>query len=125
MKKMDGFTLIELIIFIIITALLSSTILLALSIGTQKMPAIHQQIIATQLAQKCMEWFIGQNSLNGYASLTCPNTSTPAFCTAPSGFTVSTNITCTTIAGEAGFKTISVSIGGLGNATLTTVIAEY
>lgn len=125
MKKISGFTLIELVMFIIITGLLASTILMALSLGTQSMPTIHQQTVATQTVQKCMEWFIGQRHINGYASLVCPNTTTPAFCTVPSGFSVSTNVACTTISSDASYKTITVSVSGPGSAALTTLIGDY
>lgn len=125
MRKIQGFTLVELVMFIVITGLLATTILMALSLGTQRMPTIHQQTLSTQTAQKCMEWLIGQRSLNGYDSLTCPNTTTPSFCTAPTGFSISTNITCTTISGDASYKTITVAVSGAGSAALTTLIGDY
>lgn len=125
MKKCQGFTLIELILFIIITSLLASTILLVMNTVLQKVPAMQNQIIAEQTAQKCMGWFVGQRKLVGYSTLTCPNTTTPSFCTAPSGYTISTNVSCTTLSGDTNYKSITVTISGLGDAVLTTLIASY
>ncbi len=124
-NKQNGFTLIELVVFIVVTSLLATTILLALITTTQKIPTIHQEIIATQTAKRCMEWFIGQQSLNGYSSLTCPNTTTPTFCTVPSGYSISTSISCTTLNGDANYKTITVTVSGLGDASFSTLIAAY
>jgi len=123
--KQQGFTLIELVLFIIVSSLLATTILVALVTATQKIPTIHQDVVATQTAKRCMEWFLGQNTLQGYSNLTCPNTTTPSFCTTPSGYSISTNISCTTINSDTNYKTISVTVSGLGDASFSTLIAAY
>src|SRR5436190_871857 len=110
--KEAGFTLIELVMFIIISSLLAGTILTALTIVTRKTPTVHQQVIATQIAKQCMEWYVGQRKLNGYSSLTCPNTTPPSFCTTQTGYTVSVNVVCTTISSDANYKTITVTVSG-------------
>lgn len=125
MKQHHGFTLIEIIIFIIITALLAKTILLVLNTAALNTPKILQNTIANETAQQCMEWFIGQRQLNGYSSITCPSTSVPSFCSAPTGYTVAVNIQCTTINSDANYQTITVTISGKGDAGLTTLIANY
>jgi len=124
-KNQNGFTLIELILFILITGLLASTLLMAFYTALQKMPSVHQQMIATQSARRCMDWIIGQRKLNGLSSVACPSSSTPTFCTVPSGYTISVNITCTTLNSDANYETATVTIGGNGNATLTTLLAAY
>ena len=121
--KQQGFTLIELVMFIVITSILASTILLALTTATQKIPTVHQNTVASQIAKQCMEWFMGQESLNGFSSLTCPNTSTPSFCTAPTGYSISTSVSCTTINTDTNYKTITVTVSGLGDASFSTLIA--
>lgn len=120
-----GFTLIELVAFIIISGLLGSTILLALITVLQKTPTLFQQQVALQTSSQCMEWFIGQRHLNGFSSITCPSTTVPGFCTTPSGYTLSVNIACTTIGSDSQYKTITVTTSGLGDATISTLIAEY
>ncbi len=111
--------------FIIITGLLATTLMLGLSVGTQKTPIAHQQMVATATARKCMEWFIGQRRINGYSTLPCPNTTVPGFCTTPTGYSITTNVACTTLSGDANYKTITVTVSGLGDASLTTLIANY
>lgn len=125
MKTQRGFSLIELVIFIVVTSILASTILLTLQTALNNTPAIHNELIAVQLADQCMEWYVGQRRLNGYSTLTCPSTPSPTICSAPTGFTVTSSITCTTISGDANYKTITVTIAGPGNATLTTLIGNY
>lgn len=125
MKKMQGFTLIELIIFIVVTAILANSILLMFSTSLLKTPVLRQQIIANQTAKQCMEWFVGQRRFTGYATLTCPSTPSPAFCSVPSGYAISNTITCTTLNGDANYKTITVAVSGLGDATLTSLISSY
>ena len=125
MKKITGFTLIEVLILLVVSSLLASTILLTIGTAAQKMPGLSQNTIALQSARKCIEWFIGQRRLNGYSSVTFPSSTVPTFCTKPSGYTLTVNIVCTTINTDANYKTITVTVGGLGNAALSTLIASY
>lgn len=124
MKKSSGFTLIEVLIFIVISSLLASAILIAFVTSLEKTPTVHQQLVASLTAKKCMEWFIGQNRMNGYSTLSCPSTPSPTMCSAPSGYSISSSISCTTISGDSNYKTITVTVSGLGDATLTTLIAS-
>lgn len=124
-KKNKGFSLIELVIFIIICGILLSSIFLYSKIIIPNKVSIKQQITAYLAAQQCIEWFLGQRYINGYASLSCPSTPVGKLCTAPSGYTVSTSITCTTINGDSNYKTITVSVTGPWNSTYSTVIANY
>ena len=122
-RSQRGFTLIELILFIIVSGLLASTLSIAFIESLQKLSTIRQEVIALQTAKQCMEWFIGQNNLNGYTSLTCPSTPSPSLCRAPSDYSISNSITCTTLNSDSNYKTITVTVSGLGDATLTTLIA--
>lgn len=125
MKKQHGFNLIELLVFIIITGLLGSTILLSLRTILVKTPDMHNQLIANQTAKKCMEWMIGQDRIKGYTFTACPSSTVPSFCTTPSGFSLSVNITCTTLDTDTNYKTIAITVSGLGDASLSTLIAAY
>lgn len=125
MKLQQGFTLIEIIIFIVVTTLMSSVLFLALTTSLTNIPNILQNAIATQTAKQCIEWFIGQRRLNGYAAFSCPSSSVPGICTAPSGYGLALNVSCTTINSDANYQTITVTVSGKGNATLTTLVANY
>lgn len=125
MKGQNGFTLIEVVLFIAVTTIMMSALFLAFTTSLQKTPITYNNTIATQTAKACIDWFIGQRRLNGYTAFTCPSTAVPAFCTAPTGFTLSVNITCTTINSDANYQTITVTVGGSGDANLTTLVANY
>lgn len=124
-KQQQGFTLIELIVFIIVSSLLMSTVLLAIVTASRGMPNVHNQWVALQKARGCMEWYLQQRRLKGYDSLTCPSTPTASACTMPSGFSVVTNISCTTWNSDTTYKTITVTISGKANVTLTAQIGDY
>jgi Tfp pilus assembly protein PilE len=125
-----GFTLIELVIFIVGSSILVTTLLLAFQITLNNTPAVHYDMIATQLADQCMEGFIGERRLSGYnhPNLACSGSPTlPGVCTSLTGFTVSAAITCSpTLSGDSTpSKTVTVTVGGLGSATLNTLLANY
>lgn len=124
-KPSAGFTLIEVLVFIIVTSLVMSTILLSANTALRNSPTTHQQWLAIQTAQQCMEWFLDQRRLFGYSALTCPSTPTPAACTAPSGLSVSTSIACTTWNSDAEYKTITVSVSGSASVTLSAQVGNY
>jgi Tfp pilus assembly protein PilV len=123
--KLRGFTLIEVIVFLIVSSILMSTILIGATTALRNTPTVHQQWIATQLARQCMEWFLGQRQFNGYSALSCPSTPSASACTSPSGYTVSTQIACTTWNSDTHYKTITVTVGGLSSTSLSTQIGDY
>lgn len=131
-KLQGGFTLVELVIFIIGVSILISGIFLTFTQTITYLPTVHNNLIALQLADQCMEGFIGERRLLGFADarLNCSNSPPlPSVCTTLSGFTVSATINCTpTLAGDtATSRTITVRVTGSssGSATLTTLIADY
>jgi type II secretory pathway pseudopilin PulG len=127
MNKQSGFTLIELTMFIIITGILGVTILLAFVYGLNRSPVESQNAIADLAAEQCAEWFMGQRQLNDYSSITCTNPNTPGYCTTnmPSGYSIVTSCTATTINGDSNYETLTITVSGKGNATLTFVIGNY
>jgi Tfp pilus assembly protein PilE len=129
-KQQRGFTLIELIIFIVATSILASTLLLSYQMTLTNTQAVHNDAIAIQLADQCMEGFIAERRLLGYsnANLACSASPTlPSVCTSLTGFTVSAAITCSpTLSGDTvTSRTVTVSVSGNGSATLTSLIANY
>lgn len=120
-----GFTLIEVIVFIVVTGLVMSTLLLSANTALRNSPSVSQQWIALQTAKRCMEWFLVQRRVNGYSSLTCPSTPSPSACSAPSGFTVTNSITCQTWNSDAAYKTVTVSVSGLANASISMQLGDY
>lgn len=126
MRKIIGFTLIELIIFIVVTAVLATTILVALNNALIKSPLDRQNIIALETAQQCMEWYLGQRRINGFASITCSaSPPTPTLCTAPTGYSFNNSISCITLNSDTNYKLITITVSGNGDATLNSLIADY
>lgn len=125
LSTMAGFSIIELLVFIVVTSLLMSTIMLGAFQSLRKAPDVHNQILAIETAQRCLEWYLEQRRLNGFTYLTCPSSPSSPVCTAPSGLSVSTNIACTTWNGDSGFKTITVTVSGAATASLSVQIGNY
>ena len=124
-KHSSGFTLIEIVIFVVATAILAAAVLTAGRTGLISAPATSNQISANMLAQQCMEYLLGARLLSGYDTFTCPSTPSGTLCNSPSGYTVTPNVVCTTLSGSANFKTLTVTVSGNGNAVLKTLIANY
>lgn len=120
-----GFTLIEILLVIIILGMFGSAMVISLRNSVSQTPKLLNHAVALQTARQCTEWFIGQRQLNGFSSIPCPSTSVPSFCTAPSGYTLSVAISCTTISSDTNYKTLTVTVSGNGNATLSTLFASY
>jgi prepilin-type N-terminal cleavage/methylation domain-containing protein len=127
-KKRNGFTLIEMIVFILISSILGSTLLVSLNSLLLKTPAIQNQQIATNLASQCMSWLQTQYRMTGYASFSCPTTllaNQSTFCPATSGkFATTVTVICTTFNSDTNYKTINVSVSGPANANLSLLIAS-
>jgi Tfp pilus assembly protein PilV len=126
MKKfLAGFTLIEVVIFIIVTGIIVGTILRASSTGLLGSSSSSQQIMANNIAQQCMDYMLGNRRLNGYTVYSCPSTPGGSLCTTIAGYTLSNSVTCTTLSGNSNFKTLTVNVTGNATATLNTLIANY
>lgn len=122
----SGFTLVELVIFTMILGIIAGSILLAFNTTLRYTPTTLKQITATQTAAKCMEWYLGQRYLNGFSSVaTCPSTTVPAFCTAPTGYTLSTTVSCSSIGSDTNYRQVTVTVGGQANASLSLLLANY
>jgi Tfp pilus assembly protein PilV len=124
-KNYSGFTLIEIVIFIVVTAVIVGTILRAGGTGLLSAADTENQVTANLLAQQCMEWMLGNRRLNGYTTYTCPSTPGGTLCASVTGFTVSNSVVCTTLGADSNFKTLVVTVTGDGDATLRTLIANY
>lgn len=125
MRNAAGFTLIEILLVIVVTGLLASTLLLGLNNAAMNMPRLKNNAIADQAAKQCIEWFLGQRRLIGYSAFSCPSTTVPTFCSAPSGYSVTVNVVCTTINTDTNYKTITVTVSGPSTSSFSTLVADY
>jgi prepilin-type N-terminal cleavage/methylation domain-containing protein len=125
MVKVKGFTLIELIIFIVISSLLASTLLIAFNTVAIKTPLNNLQYQALIIARTCLDNMVAQKQLNGYSTFTCPSTTVPFYCLTQSGFNIDVNIACTSFNSDANYMTLTVNVTGASSVSLTTLIASY
>ena len=123
MKKNSGVTLIELIVFIVIMAIIVSAAGSMFATVLTSAPKVHHHSAATQLASQCLEGYLGERYIKGYSTVS--SATTPALCAVPTGYTITKSVTNTTKYGEASYKTITVTVAGEGNATMSLFIADY
>jgi type II secretory pathway pseudopilin PulG len=124
MKKSKGFSLLELIIFVVVIGIAATTILSSMEMILKTQHTTQENGTAVQAASRCLEWFWGQNQMNGYSSVTSPSTTVPSFCSVPSGFSIAVSVVNTTIASEASYKTISATVSGKGSSSLSLLLAD-
>jgi type II secretory pathway pseudopilin PulG len=125
MKKQDGFTLIELVIFIAVLAT-GLGVLIPLITTTRYAHNIDQQTESMQLAQQRMELILADERIKGFSAFSdpCSGSTPPAICTPPSGYTVEVNI-ADNWQGNTNYKVIDVNVSGAATADLKTLIADY
>ena len=122
-NKEAGYSLIELIIFIVILGILGATITAAFNVAGIKSPSIKNQSVAIELAQKRMDLILGNKASNGFASFSdpCPG---PTICSDPAGYTVGSSI-ATDWNSDTDYKVITVTVSGSGTASLKALVANY
>lgn len=111
----SGFSLIELIVFIVIVGISVVAVLLSFQTLLTRSPNTNRQTVAIELAQGRMDVILGQYYQNGYSSFAdiCPGA---AVCQSLTGYTITSAIT------GSDPKTITVTVSGLGSAILTTQV---
>lgn len=124
--KFAGFTLIEMIVFILIIGIAASAIFTSFQAVLQKSPTGNRQTTAIALAQERMDLVLAQRQLKGFTSFSdpCNSGSPPAICTWPTGYTVSSDISPLTISGDSNYKVITITVSGLGDAVLKTLVGS-
>lgn len=128
-KNTRGFSLIELIIFIVVTGIALSGVFLAFSTALTNGVSINQQGVANALANARMNIIMGQFNIDGFDDFIdiCSVGSPPAVCSSVSGYTTTSSIVDFTFASDANFKLITVTVIGPNNvrAELKTLVTRY
>ena len=121
-----GFSLIELVIFIVIVSIMGVALLASFSVTTRSSPDAGQMTQATQLAQERMELILAQRRAAGFAAVVDPCTfgTPPAACTPPAGYTVTAAI-APNWSGDTNYRVITVTVAGTMAATATSLVANY
>ncbi|EHL30646.1 prepilin-type N-terminal cleavage/methylation domain-containing protein [Legionella drancourtii] len=126
--KQQGFSLIELITFIIIIGIIASGLLIGIN-QAQRYSGIPRVLPeASFLANARMQIILMNRAINGYAALSDPCTTTPslAICTPLATYATANNFTVSTptISGSNP-KTITINVTGAGNAVINVSIYDY
>lgn len=119
----QGFTLIELAVFIVILSIIFVGIFSAINAVLTQSHKRENLTMATQIAQQRMELILGQRRSLGFAHFQdpCQVESTANYCQLPAGYTITTP----TITSEDTFKNIVVKVNGPATATLTMMVFPY
>ncbi len=129
----SGYSLIELVIFIVIMGIIGTALFSGFNAALLGSSTPELGAEPMQLAQQRMELILAQKRALGFAGFTAttfdPCTSTPPstqpVCTAiPAGYTVNATPPVDW-GGDPNYKTITVSVTGPGQATLTALVANY
>jgi len=132
-QKHSGLSLIELIIFIVIVAIVTSGVLLGFNRMLTGSVTANQLNQAAYLAQQRMELILPQRYQLGFSGFNansfdpCTNspTSTQPICTViPTGYTVNATLTNNWL-GNTNYKLVDVSVNGKGHAQLQALVANY
>lgn len=122
-----GVTLIELIVFIVIAALLATGLIAAFTVSMKDTPKSNEITQALQIAQERMELILAYKQSKGFNALIDPCTlaSPPAQCSPPPGYSVAVPFPFTNWNGSAEFKVVTVNVTGTQAITLTAIVASY
>ncbi len=129
-RQQRGFSLIELIIFILVMSILSTALFSVFSTALRGPAQVSGTIQAMQLAVERMELVLPQRQALGFATFDdpaadpCQMGSAQPACDIPAGFVV-TSIVDPDWGGDANYKVITVSVSGTATATLTALVADY
>jgi prepilin-type N-terminal cleavage/methylation domain-containing protein len=132
MRKKHGFSLIEMVVFIVVMGILATMVVISYRTMFNGVPWIKLQTTYSQAASQCMEWFLGQRSIvaKGFNSIVT-GSATPGFCiaAAPNGYNMSASVSDFILNGDTNYKKIDVSLtkqsSGAVVTTLSTIIADY
>jgi MSHA pilin protein MshD len=127
-RKQTGVTLVELIAFIVIAALLATGLITTFTSSMKATPPSGDVSQALQLAQERMELILAYKKSKGFAAMIDPCTlaSPPAPCTSfPSGFNVPAAAIVNNWNGSSEYKVITVNVTGPQTIAITALVASY
>jgi Tfp pilus assembly protein PilE len=123
-----GVTLVELIAFIVVVALLATGLIAAFTSSMKTTPPAGDVSQALQLAQERMELILAYKQSRGFNALIDPCTlgSPPTQCTSfPSGFNVPAATIVNNWNGSTEYKVITVNVTGPQTIAVTALVASY
>lgn len=128
MRRTSGYTMIELVIFIIVIGIIATTILASFNVSLEKTPVITRVAKAIDIAQQRMDVILGQKQVAGFNSFAdpCSVPSALPFCDADVAYTVTSNISLGFVNGNSvDYKVVRVDVGGPATISLTGLVTRY
>jgi len=126
-RRMSGFTLVELIIFIVVSGILAVGLAGVFSSSIRGGAEPGRLTQATQIAQERMELILAQKRrarLVGSFVFADPCPASPVCTPVPAGYAVVSNI-APDWNGDINYRLITVTVNGPANATLISVVANF
>ncbi|QMT61230.1 prepilin-type N-terminal cleavage/methylation domain-containing protein [Legionella sp. PC997] len=127
-RKQDGFSIIELIVFIVTIGIIVSGLLMGINQAQRYSGIPRATPQASFLANARMQIILMNRDINGYTALDDPCTSTPGLdiCMALSNYALENNfvVSSPTISGSNP-KIITLDVTGTGNATINASVYNY
>ncbi len=125
-RRAAGFTLVEIIVFIVVVAVLGVTLLAVFSSLLSRSGVPRNISVASQLAQERMEIVLARRAASGYAGFLaafdpCAVSAQPPCAVFPAGYAV----TATLAVLGANLAEVTVAVTGPENATLRAQVANY
>lgn len=127
-QKHTGFTLIELVAFIVVIGIIATALLSGMNQALLYSHEPDDLTAASFLANARMQVILMNRAINGYSTLTDPCTITPslAICTPLSSYATANGFTVSTpVISGSNPKTITLSVSGAGNATINANVFNY
>ncbi len=120
----SGFSLIELIVFIVILGVLAAGLVVAFGTSLTNAPVAGQLDAAAEIAQQRLELILAQRRAAGFAAFAdpCPG---PSICTPPAGYAVTANIVAGYGGDSANYKVVTVNVSGTSSLTAVVLVANY
>jgi type II secretory pathway pseudopilin PulG len=124
----EGFSLIEVVVFIVVVGVLLAGLVTAFSSSLRSSPRAGELDLVAELAQQRMELILAQRRAAGFTALAdpCVPGPGPAACVPPAGYTVASGIATGWGADPSNFKVITVSVTGPSTTAGSAVlVANY
>lgn len=122
-----GFSLIEAIVFIVVTGVLVAALAVAFGGVLRSAPAAGELDLMAELTQQRMELVLAQRRAAGFAAFVdpCVPGPGPAACTPPAGYTVTSSIAAGW-SDPANYKVVTVAVtGATASISTSALVANY
>lgn len=123
-----GFSLIEVIVFIVVLGVLLAGLVAAFSSPLRASPQAGELDLVAELAQQRMELILAQRRASGFATLAdpCVPGPGPAVCVPPAGYAVASSVATGWGADPINYKVVTVTVTGpTTTASSAALVGNY